>query len=426
MAELYGITSVIKPSVSEAPVTIGTELVFIGTSNTSSHLYEPVKCTSRDDIQVKYGAYEKGSFEKIARYAFDKLHLDHLWLININDGTVPAATFTENSITADNVKNGVDALDDIYMHHGAVPSLVVLPYNQMHGATPGDVADYAAGKCRNLNGLFKAQVVIDNTVNYSSLEENMRGETSLNSYTIPDADIGKDCSDGNCILCIGNIRVTPNPNSFDIPMSIVVACNRAYQDAMNPASVPCRSVGNLDCRGAVDYTITYTNVSGSSRSFSTVPLMMSKSEADSLTEFGFIVARNKGMNRYITWGDHTAAVEAGDTGDELNRFDSNVAMAYHLANRWILKWEHTIDRPMTLALRNDIINEEQTYLNYLVAVGALVGNPKCEFRPVDNTSDSIGQGQFYFTNTYTNAIPTKYLQLNLVWTSEGLASYLEG
>lgn len=417
MSESYGIQSVIKPSVAEAPVVIDTELVFIGNSATDNHRFEPVLCESLEDFTEKYEALNIGcSLADAANYAFAYMNLDHAWFINIGE-----EGDADPDIELADAKAGIDALDDIYNNHGAVPNLVVLPANNMH-KLPSEIVSYAKQKCSKLNDHFKAQVVYDNTVNKNNVAKNTRNGVETGTYKFDTSLLpSKETFEGGVISCIGEI-ILNREEYRTVPMSIVVSCNRARQDAMNPGGVPCRSVGNLVCNGAVGYAVTFKDTS----SYVNAEIDESKAIDDAMAENGFIIARNKGQRKYYTWGDHTAAVSEGSVDDELYRFDSNVAMAYHLANRWILKWGHVIDNPMTLSLRNDIINEEQNYLNYLVAVGALIGNPRCEFKSNDNTGDTLGKGQFYFTDTYTSAIPAKYLQLNLVWTSEGLASYLEG
>jgi phage tail sheath protein FI len=80
---------------------------------------------------------------------------------------------------------------------------------------------------------------------------------------------------------------------------------------------------------------------------------------------------------------------------------------------------------MDLALRNYILSEEQDFLYYLVSVQALVGSPRCEFRPQDNTKDSIAKGHFYFKDFVTYTPPAKYIDLGVSFTDEGYTVYLE-
>lgn len=420
MAELYGIKSAVKPSISQAPVSLGTELVFIGTTASNEKRFNPVRCTSRNDLMDAYGSdaiTEGCSFHDIATYAFETLHLDHAWFINLG-----GLDLDEDDVSADDVKAAVDSISESYAKHQVVPNIVVLAYNNLH-QTPNITANYAASVCLDIADHFKAQVLYDQTVASTDIEAITRSGIQTGQYRFKAsawASKEKNSSTGNSIACVGELilaRYDDGTIATSIPMSVVAGCLRALQDSQNIAGIPYRSVGNLNCVGGVGYAV---------RTPGNSPVEVENTESinNTVTEQGFLIAKNKGGQRYCTWGDHTASFKV-TVDDELYRFDSNVAMAYHLANRWILKWGNVIDNPMTLSLRNDIINEEQSYLDYLVSIGALVGNPKCEFRATDNTSDTLGQGQFYFTDTYTSAIPAKYLQMNLVWTSEGLNSYLE-
>ena len=418
MAEKYGIQAVIKPSISERPVSIGTELVFIGCAATASKVYEPVKLTSFKDYKDTYGEVTTPtlSLEKSAQYAFDICGVDHAWFINCSS----SSTSTDKGFSAANIKAGVDSIDEIYSNHGIVPNLIVLPMNSMH-ETPSTIAAYAATKCLKINDLFKAQLVIDNSIADSDLTEIVKSSTSTGTYKNK-LSIDKDCADGNVIACLGDGVIGRDEYTTQtVPCSVILACTRASQDALNTGDVPSRSAGNLKTKGVIGYQVDVIN----GQQIEHRPIVNTDTINNTLAAAGYALLVNKGQNIYHIWGDHTAAVHGdGEVDDELYRFDSNVAMAYHIANRAILKWKDDVDSTMNLNLRNLIIMEEQSYLDYLVSIGALIGEPKCEFRSEDNTSDTLGLGQFYFTNVYTNSIPAKYLQFNLVWTAEGLNALL--
>ncbi len=411
MAELYGIQTVIKASEAQTPVVVGTEVVFIGISNAgvtiSDNLYVPVRCSSYKEYEEAYDVPEDdhSGLTLAAQHAFNVAGLDHAWFINLQRGGLE-----ENDIDATEVNHGIAALDDIYKDHGVIPSMVVTPNSCLWSGHDDGVKAISA-KCRNLSDHFKCQVVYDNVLVSSDLIEVKRGTVSL-GYKVNAAHVTKDDDSGNAIACIG-------ANDKEVPMSVIVACARALQDKQNVGELPYRTVGNL----AIPAT-SKIMLQNSTTDESVAMAPISKADSDALAATGYICPINKGAGKWHIWGDHTAAVSGdGAVDDELYRFDSNVAMTYHIANRFILKWGSAIDNPMTLALRNDIINEEQTYLNYLVSAGALIGSPRCEFRAIDNTSDKLQKGYFTFTDVHTVTIPAKYIQLNLVYTSEGINSY---
>lgn len=150
-----------------------------------------------------------------------------------------------------------------------------------------------------------------------------------------------------------------------------------------------------------------------------------KSDLDQLSADGIDSFLNIGGGKYVTWGDHTAAFNNAEIQDERGRFDNYPRMRMRITNRFEQKWRPSIDAGMDAELRRYILNEEQDFLYYLVSVQALVGSPRCEFRPKDNTKDSIAKGHFYFKDFVTYTPPAKYIDLGVSFTDEGYTVYLE-
>jgi hypothetical protein len=156
-----------------------------------------------------------------------------------------------------------------------------------------------------------------------------------------------------------------------------------------------------------------------------VDINAKKSDLDQLSADGIDSFLNIGGGKYVTWGDHTAAFNNSEIQDERGRFDNYPRMRMRITNRFEQKWRASIDAGMDLALRNYILSEEQDFLYYLVSVKALVGSPRCEFRPQDNAKDSIAKGHFYFKDFVTYTPPAKYIDLGVSFTDEGYTVYLE-
>ena len=156
----------------------------------------------------------------------------------------------------------------------------------------------------------------------------------------------------------------------------------------------------------------------------TAPLVMPEETATQLADSGITTFINVGAGRYYTWGDGTAALSPTGVDDERSRFTSTIRVLLMLGNRFQQVWRNTIDAPLDLSLRNAILAEEQGYLDYLKSQGALLGYPKCEFRSDDNTVETIQSGKFYFTNILTVTAPARYIDLKIVFTSEGYSVLL--
>ena len=323
--ELYGIQAVVKASEAQTPVVIGTEVVFIGMSNAgasiSGNLYVPVRCSSYKEYEEAYDVPndDYSGLTLAAKHAFNVAGLDHAWFINLQTGGLG-----EEEVSLDSVNNALPALDDIYNNYGVIPSIVVAP-NSCLWSTHSDSVKAISAKCRNLSDHFKCQVIYDNVIYSSDLTEVKRGTVSL-GYKINAAHVTKDDDSGNAIACIG-------ANDKEVPMSVIVACARALQDKQNVGELPYRTVGNL----AIPATSKMMLQNATTREC-VIMGPVSKADCDALAAAGYVGPINKGAGKWYIWGDHTAAVSGdGAVDDELYRFDSNVAMTYHLANRFILK-----------------------------------------------------------------------------------------
>lgn len=221
---------------------------------------------------------------------------------------------------------------------------------------------------------------------------------------------GKPCADENAVVTMGFIKTGANV----LPLSAIRAGLCARSDAEYGA--PARSGGNLAIPNAEAWG------SYDSKSFTAMPI--SETLATSLSAEGVCAVVNY-SGTYRTWGDHTSLFAAGTIADERARFDNSIRMLRSITNRFQLKYRASIDSPFTLQMRNDIINEQLDYLNGLVAKGALIGKPTCEFRAIDNPKDNIQKGEFKWNITCTTTNPLKYAYVSVSYTSAGLDSLVE-
>ena len=221
---------------------------------------------------------------------------------------------------------------------------------------------------------------------------------------------GKPCSSEDAVVTMGFIKTGANI----LPLSAIRAGLCARSDAEYGA--PARSGGNLPIPNAEAWG------SYNSNNFTAMPI--SETLATSLSAEGVCAVVNY-SGTYRTWGDHTSLFAAGTVSDERARFDNSIRMLRSITNRFQLKYRASIDSPFTLQMRNDIINEQLDYLNGLVAKGALIGKPTCEFRAIDNPKDNIQKGEFKWNITCTTTNPLKYAYVSVSYTSAGLDSLVE-
>lgn len=401
MAEKYGIKTKVLKGDASTPVSTATCVVFVGYAGESTVSLGKAKyLTSIDEYLSHYHGEDAdpvlSTLDVAAGWALN--HIDGAWFINCNT-TGTDAPLTE--LDGSEIVNCLEtALAEICLTTSDVPNIICMPQIQRENALAALVGQCEGG----INNVIHAQGFVDCANDADQVDAN--GNPVAAEITVPYKSGYLVCGWGECVI---------GENNY-VPASVVLATRRAVEDAKNTNNVPYRSVGNLQVpiKGiAVDLYGTHKVCT------------CRQEKMNAVVENGIVSFVNKGANNWYTWGDHTAAVSQGTVEDETYRFDSTVAVLCHILNRFALKWGAVIDSPMSLMLRDCIISEEQDYLNGLKAMGCLVGDPKCEFRPIDNTADTIGQGQFYFTNIATVVPPAKYLELGIQYTDAGLSAYIE-
>lgn len=136
-----------------------------------------------------------------------------------------------------------------------------------------------------------------------------------------------------------------------------------------------------------------------------VIVSMEEADASEVQQNGIVTFLNVGGGIYVTWGDHTSAMTNGTVTDERARYDSNIRVLQTITNRFQQKYRFDIDNPMTLTMRNSVIQEENDYLAYLKSVGAIIGDASCQFLADDNPADNVTLGQFVWSISATVTSP---------------------
>lgn len=403
MSEKYGIKTRVLEGAAATPVSSKSCLVYFGTAYDSNvgygvpqHIYK-----YSDYVTLYHEGTDPSthlSLDDAAEYALSLV--SDAWFVNC------ASSAGTSEVSASAIGAVLEnALAYICLNSSDVPNIICIP-----GQQDTTLLTALVGQCKGgINNTIHAQGFVDCA---------QTADQILSSGSPDSSEIAAPNTDGCLIAAWGNVILSESAGTITkhIPASIVLSARRAEQDAKNTNGVPYRSIGNLriSMKGVcikVGAVLTKCTCR--------------EDQMNDVVENGIVSFVNKGNNRWYTWGDHTAAVTAGAVEDETYRFDSTVAVLYHVLNRFIQKWGTVIDSPMSLRLRDCILSEEQDYLNGLKALGCIVGNPRCEFRAVDNSADTLGQGQFYFTNIATIVPPAKYIDLGIQYTDEGLAAYIE-
>ena len=153
-----------------------------------------------------------------------------------------------------------------------------------------------------------------------------------------------------------------------------------------------------------------------------------QNEANELNAAGISTVAAWG-GAYVLWGPHTAGFAAGEDGnakdgtDPLAIFDVNIRMQEYILNHFQEKWGNTVDEPMDPNLRDTILEEEQQFLDSLVAIGALIGNPTVTFLETENSTSDMMNGNFKWNFSDTPTPPAKALKAEVAYTEAGFSTF---
>ena len=395
--ERYGSEAILIESQAFIGVSTNTNLVFIGASPKGT-LNEAVTVTSLTDASTKLGlALGDGyNLSEALEAAFSIAGISKITCIPISHDKAPAK---EAYLGDKALGTGINAYEEMLRNSPSATNLVCLP-----GVTDRDVLTAMLELCKNADGLYASYLVYDLPLT--------DGELNASGYVVPATIVkNKTIPDMYGTAVWGQIRTSAG---HDISGAAVRASLMAKADANY--GVPARVGGNIE----VPSIQGVVGLKGEEKVIAKIP----RSSANELSADGICTVRRRG-SAYVTWGDHTSAFAGGTVTDELARFENRIRMNAMLKNRWVMKYEPIIDKPLTLQMRNDVINAEQDYLNGLVAIGALIGEPRCEFLAESNNFDNIVEGNFTWNITVTETNPLKYAMARIAFSVAGLSFYTQ-
>ena len=397
MTEMYGAEAILIESQSFIGVPTNTNLVFIGSAPKGT-LNEAVTVTSLTDASTKLGlALGDGyNLSEALEAAFSIAGISKVTCIPISNEQAPVKSDYLGDAA---LGTGIYAYEEMLRNAPSATNLVCLP-----SVTDGEILNAMLALCKNADGLYASYLIYDLPLTDSEL--------NASNYIVPATIVkNKTISDMYGTAVWGQIRTSAG---HDISGAAVRASLMAKADANY--GVPARVGGNIE----VPSIQGVVGLKGEEKVIAKIP----RSSANELSADGICTVRRRGST-YVTWGDHTSAFAGGTVTDELARFENRIRMNAMLKNRWVMRYEPIIDSPLTLQMRNDIVNSEQDYLNGLVATGALIGEPKCEFRAESNKFDDIVQGNFTWDIVVTETNPLKYMLARIAFSVAGLSFYTQ-
>jgi len=308
--------------------------------------------------------------------------------------TVTYRRVTPANVTAAQVIAALEAVDDLYPLQNVVPNMLIAP------GWSDTASVYAAlvSKAQAINDHFFGFVLADipTSASADTLEEAIAWKAA-NGYTSKFSKV--------CWPCVKD-------TSGDIyHLSTLFAREMVRNDAVHDG-VPFETASNV---AVADGGICLADGT-------TVKMYLET--GNDLNEYGISTAIAWG-GRVRLWGGHTAGFINGSSSLEASAiFDTNIRMLCYVINGFQTRWIDSIDQPMTLALKETILFNEQALLDGLVAQGALVGTPTVVFTPTNNTTTDIVQGVFTWDMSMTPTPQFKTARAIVAYTTDGFDAYI--
>ena len=318
--------------------------------------------------------------------------------VTVSYDTVDASAVTAETViggtTADGVVTGIAAVKMVYQTHNAIPTYLAAP----GWSTTKSVYDALVAASQNINGHWYAFVYADIPISAATTIAAAKEWKKTNGYTSGFSKVYWP-------------MVKSYNNAFHLSTLALVEKMRCDMENNN---VPFETEGNK----AIQATNLYFGENIAS-------VLYDKNDANKLTADGITTAIFWGGS-WRVWGDHTAAYSHDGVHNARDVFDVNVLMLFHIANSFQKDWGTAIDEPMTLALRDTIVNREQEKLDALVAQGALIGNPTVQFVETNNNLSDLMNGNFRWDISATTIPPLKSATGIVSYTDAGFLAYFGG
>ncbi len=302
-----------------------------------------------------------------------------------------------SKITAEDVEMAVETVEMCSSVVGIIPDLICAP----GWSTNPIVASVMAAKAPAINGLFRAKAVVDLDSKVANDYSKVFEQKNASVYT-PEETIEAYTSE-DMIVCWPMVR----KNDYIFDLSVIVCALIASVDSGN-GDCPYESPSNktIPITGALCADDTEVNLS--------LP------QADHISVVcGVVTALN--YNGWTAWGNYLGCYPSS----------TDVAKVFICTNRvqdWICNTFSTtfrkyVDKPMTPALRDAIINVFNAWLNGLTAEGKIYGGEiryVKELNPVTN----LLNGMFRLDCLAASPVPAQRIDMHIKYSVEMLESVL--
>lgn len=330
-----------------------------------------------------------------AQYTADgtKVQIRDLTGALVSPVTVTFDIIDLTAVTAEEVNEGMAALELVYPTHKLIPTILDAP-GWSHDP---DVDAELKARAQGINGHWYAFVNSNLSV----------GETS----NIPDEAETWKAAEG--YTGAGEAPCWPMAKKgtrvFHLSTLTTVTMQRVdYSNGNVPFETPSNKPIDITALCLDDGT----------------DIVFDQTVANALNQSGIRTAIYWG-GRWVLWGPHTGAYAYGADMDARDKFDSSVRMMYHIANTFQVRYGTEVDKPFNRGRVDTILNDFQEWLDGLISRGALLGGTVV-FNETSNPVSDIAEGDFVFDIATTTTPPGKSLTAKVQYTAAGLTALLGG
>jgi hypothetical protein len=286
---------------------------------------------------------------------------------------------------------GIEVVEQVFPALRLVPGFLLAPkYSQ----TP-EVAARLQTKAASINGVFRAMALTD---------------LSTDEGVIPTYAEAPAWKTDNGYGSINAVPCWPKQKNGDdvYHLSTVLACIANVVDAAN-AGTPFVSPSNKAVTGTSAVLDDASEV------------LLTRPQANALNAQGIFTLLN-GFNGWRSWGNRTGGYPA--TTDPKDAFIPIRRMFNWVANTIVLTTDANVDDPINRRLIDLVLGTIQSFLNGLIAQGALVDGV-IEFREDENPAIDLADGKIKWHVTLTPPSPAEEMTFVLEYDPSALEELFE-
>ena len=292
---------------------------------------------------------------------------------------------------------GLYAVRDVYALTGYIPSFLAAP--GWSSNTTVHAAMYANSV--KINGHWDAYMFVDLPI--------LNGSTPLTLDTVVTYKNANGYNKENETVYFPLVKGVDDKIYH---LSVLAAAN-FQQLLISQDGIPYKTASNTEC-GVIENLYLGASATGRVYDDQIINNKLNKNGIASACYVG---------GRWAIWGAHSADYNQSNA-TQINVAETNRMMLYYVSNDFQHRRFGNVDKPMTNNDLQTIVSEEQTRLDALLKIGALIYGVVQLNASLDNISDLM-QGDFSFSFLITTTPLAKSLTAVVTWTDEGFKTYFE-